>query len=312
MYFVNTKQLGIQGVLLGNVYASSIMLILSAFLLKNQFSIKEIDFSIMGKIIKFALPFLPAAIFTIIMEGADRFILKYMIDEATVGIYSAGYKLGIFGLLIVMAFNMGWTPYFLKHNKQKKSNSDYSIIPTLLLGLYGFTGIILTALLPQIQYIKLFGYTLIGTEYFNGLSIAPIILMSYYFLAIYILMLPRIYKYDQTPKIVSFRLLGALTNIILNLLLIPKFGIMGSAFSTLFSFAIMSYYIFNIGNRLEYIKYNLVGWVFPLLIWAGVTISIMVNNNYLITVIMIIFYPILWYKFIINSAERETLLGMIR
>ena len=312
MYFVNTKQLGTQGVLLGNVYASCIMLTLSSFLLINQFSIKEIKFSIMGEVIKFALPFLPAAIFAIIMEGADRFILKYMLNEATVGIYSAGYKLGIFGLLIVMGFNMGWTPYFLKNNKQKKSNSDYSIIATLLLGFYGFVGIMLTALLQQIQYIKIFGYTLIGLEYFNGIAIAPIILMSYYFLAIYILMLPRIYKYNQTPKIVSFRLLGALSNIILNLILIPKFGIMGSAFSTLFSFAIMSYYIFNIGNRLEYIKYNLIGWMFPLLIWGGVIISIIINNNYLITIIMIILYPILWYKLIITSDERNALLEIVR
>ena len=61
-----------------------------------------------------------------------------------VGIYSAGYKLGIFGLLIIMAFNMGWSPYFLRHNNDTNANANYSTIATILLGLYGFIGIILT------------------------------------------------------------------------------------------------------------------------------------------------------------------------
>ena len=128
IYFVNIKDMGAEGVLIGNLIASTIMVLLSSLLLIKQFSINSIQFSIMAKIIRFGMPFLPAAIFTMVMEGADRFILKYMTNEAIVGIYSASYKLGIFGLLIVMAFNMGWTPYFLKHNKNTDCNSHYSTI----------------------------------------------------------------------------------------------------------------------------------------------------------------------------------------
>ena len=95
-------------------------------------------------VLPFGLPFLPAAIFGIFMEGADRFILKYMMDESAVGIYSAGYKLGIFGLLIIMGFNMGWTPYFLKHNQDENSSLEFSAIATIFLGLHGFIAIIIT------------------------------------------------------------------------------------------------------------------------------------------------------------------------
>ena len=80
IFFVNIKHMGIEGVLAGNTFASFIMLISSCFLLINQFSISKINFAIMSKIIRFGLPFLPAAIFTMIMEGADRFILKYMMQ----------------------------------------------------------------------------------------------------------------------------------------------------------------------------------------------------------------------------------------
>ena len=48
------------------------------------------------------------------MEVADRYILKLLTDLETVGIYNAGYKVGVLMLLLVNAFNMGWQPYFLE------------------------------------------------------------------------------------------------------------------------------------------------------------------------------------------------------
>ena len=312
IYFVNIKNMGIEGVILGNVYASIIMCICSSYLLISRFSISKINFTIMNKIMVFGLPFLPAAIFGIIMEGSDRLILRYMMGEFTVGVYSAGYKLGIFGLLMVMGFSLGWTPYFLKHNKNNESHPEYSTIATFFLGIYGFIGLLITTSLPQIKNINLSGYSLIGADYFDGLSVVPIILMAYYFLGIYVLLLPRIYKYQSTSKIPYFKLAGALSNIILNIILIPSFGIMGSAFATLISFIIMAYYIFYIGNRMEYIKYNLRAWVFPLLVWIWIILFMILENNYLMISIILLLYPIVWYKLVITVDERKKLLEMIR
>ena len=190
--------------------------------------------------------------------------------------------------------------------------THYSTISSLLLGFYGFIGILLTILIPQVQHLSLYGYTLIGPEYFSGLKIVPIILMSYYFLGIYILMLPRVYKHGKTTKIPYFRMVGALSNVMLNIILIPRFGIMGSAYATLISFAIMSYYIFNVGNRMEYVQYNLKAWFFPLMIWIGVIILTILESNYLMTSSIIVLYPIIWYKLIINNSEREQLLRTIK
>ena len=125
-------------------------------------------------------------------------------------------------------------------------------------------------------------------------------------------MMPRIYKHGSTSKIAYFRFIGALSNIILNILLIPKFGIMGSAFATLISFALMSYYIFNFGNRLEYIKYNIKGWVFPCLAWIMVIILIILENNYLMGMLVLLLYPFAWYKLIITNTEREKIVEMIQ
>ena len=133
--------------------------------------------------------------------------------------------------------------------------------------------------------------------------------MAYYFFGMYVLLLPRIYHYQSTGMIPYFKLIGALTNIILNFLLIPIFGIVGSAFATLISFFIMSCYIFYIGNRLEYIQYNLKAWIFPLVIWV---IVILFNGNWFITLPLILLYPVIWYKFIINEYEQSKILQILK
>jgi len=309
IYFVNMKNLGVEGVLLANVYASMVVCFLSCLLLLTRFSFKSINFSIMNKIIAFGLPFFPAAIFTIIMESSDRFILAYMMNDYFVGIYSASYKLGVLGLLIVMAFNMGWTPYFLKYGKNHDSYLEFSTIATLFLGLHGLIGIIITIFLPLIIKINLFGYTLIGQAFFEGLYIVPLILMSYYFFGIYVLLLPKIYNYNSTYLVPYFRLTGAITNILFNILLIPKFGILGSAIATLLSFFIMSCCIFYKGNKIKYTKYNLKGWIFPLIIWG---IIIILNENYFIIGPILLLYPVLWYKFIINEYEKSKIIEILK
>ena len=301
IYLVNQHMMGVQGVLLANVIASLITLFISLFLLFNRFSIKSIDYNFLKPILKFGLPFLPAAIFAMIHESADKFILSYLLNDHFVGLYAAGYKLGIFGLLIVMAFNMGWTPYFLEHGSKKNANQNFVIIQTLFLGVMGFLGILLTMIIPIIAHIDIMGYQLIGGNFIEGIIILPIILISYYFFGLYVLLLPTIYILEKTYLIPIIRGLGALSNILLNFLLIPIWGIMGAALANLGSFIIMFLIILFSNYQLKPEKYNFKGWIFPLIMW----LLIIFFNGHIESLIILIAYPILWYHFVLNHLEKE-------
>ena len=60
---------------------------------------------------------------------------------------------------------------------------------------------------------------------------------------------------------------------------------------------------------LESIDYNLKAWIYPLIIWDAVIIF---NNNYLVTVPIILLYPIIWYIFIINKDEQTRILQILK
>ena len=56
------------------------------------------------------------------------YLLEFFLGTSEVGIYSAGKKMGMLGLTVVMGFNMGWLPYFLKRGKEKGARKDFSKI----------------------------------------------------------------------------------------------------------------------------------------------------------------------------------------
>ena len=64
----------------------------------------------------YAFPVLLAGIAFAVNEGFDRVFLRMLLPEetadATIGIYSACYKMGVFMNLFVSAFKLGVEPFF--------------------------------------------------------------------------------------------------------------------------------------------------------------------------------------------------------
>jgi Membrane protein involved in the export of O-antigen and teichoic acid len=130
LFVVHLKN-GIEGVFKANILASGLLLFTSFPIIIQRIKIRAFDKSTLIKILKFAIPFLPAGVFTMVMELSDRYLIEYMLGTKDVGLYSAGKKMGMLGLTAVMGFNMGWTPYFLKKGKERGARLEFSKITTL-------------------------------------------------------------------------------------------------------------------------------------------------------------------------------------
>ena len=106
--FVVKWELGIEGVFMANIIASSIILIFSIPILYNRVQLRAFDKIIFTKILNFSLPFLPAGVFTMIMELSDRYLIEWLLGTADVGLYSAGKKMGIsIGLKLKLLISLG-------------------------------------------------------------------------------------------------------------------------------------------------------------------------------------------------------------
>ena len=211
---------GIDGILIG-VLAGTILRWL--LLIPKQIETLrsgEFSFNFVKKLLKFGLPFFPAAFFYLILEMSDRYILFWILGPEAVGVYSIGYKLGSLALFIISAFNLGWQPFYIKIGNNKNSSDTFGKIGTIFLrSLISIWGLIVFWT-PRFMQIRIGDNHLIGEEFWASEQIVSLIFLSYLFYAGYIVLMPSIYLLEKQNWAPIFRGSGAIINISLNLLFI--------------------------------------------------------------------------------------------
>ena len=249
IYFIKTLGMGLVGAIWAIIIASLIQIIILSPVLVSNVRLSDNSADLLQKMKKFSLPFLPAAIFLILIELSDRWMIGLMSPNGTadVGIYTAGYKFGSLIMLCVRAFNLNWQPYYLK----KDTSATFYKIGSLFLSLL----IILTTLL-SILWPILFWF-LIGEDFWSGGAIIPIIAISYIFYGLFVLQMPSLYlknKEQWAPRLWG---IGFLINVCCNCVLIPLYGYYGAAFATLFAYAGMAFFIVYKNYNWMPMKYSL-------------------------------------------------------
>lgn len=249
-------EFGIEAIFIANLAASFFsLLLLSPEIVKN-ISL-SIDKEILKKLLKFGLPYLPASMAAMIVQIIDRPVVLALTDSATLGIYQANYKLGIFMMLFVSMFQYAWQPFFLSNAKEKNAKEIFSKVLTLFLIAAGMIWIVISLFIDDFARIELLsGKSIIGKEYLSGLVIVPIILLGYLFNGVYYNFQAGIYIEEKTKYFPFVTGAGAAVNVAVNIILIPLLGIMGAALATLASYIIMALTLFIFSQKFYKIDYE--------------------------------------------------------
>lgn len=264
LVLISYLNFGIEAVFISNLAASVITLILLIPVIKENIEIK-FDRELVKELFRFSIPYIPAGIAANIIQIIDRPILKYLTNDKTVGIYQANYRLGIFMMLVVSMFEYAWRPFFLNNAKDPDAKNIFSKVLTLFVLLSSFIFLIITVFIEDIVKIDLpYGYNLIGKAYWAGLSIVPVILFAYLLNGIYVNFMAGIYIEKKTKYLPLITGIGAVSNIVMNFILIPEYSYMGAAVSTLVSYFLMMtgiYFVSNKFYRIDY-EYKKIGLIF--------------------------------------------------
>ena len=250
IYFVGFQGQGIEGIVQANLISSVSVFVITLPIILKRFRLDLLSFSNWKTLKEFAFPLMPAGLFWMILEFADRKMLEFLIPNNslhTVGIYGAGYKLGALMLLLVYAFNYAWRPYFLKENNIQSFRKISSYV---FFGL-GFFYVVLVLYVDTIatSTLPIINTSLIDYKFWEGFIIVPIIALAYIFHGSFILQEAGPFLSNQVYKISICRGVGVTLNIILNLILIPycEKPYLGAAIATLISYFSMSFilYVWN-------------------------------------------------------------------
>ncbi|POY39267.1 polysaccharide biosynthesis protein [Solitalea longa] len=246
--FINVQHNWVGYVFLANLIASIItLLLLLPEILKVKF---QFSTELLSTMLSYSWPILVANLSFIINENLDKILLDRYLDPKEVGIYGACCKLSIFMNIFIQAFRLGAEPFFFSHAKNANAPKTYATIMHYFIIV---VCIINVGLMANIDILKHF----IGSSFWVGLPVVPILLFAYVCLGIYMNLSVWYKLSDQTKYGLYISAVGAFITIALNILFIPKFSYIASAWTSLFAYMAMMILSYVLGQRNYPIPYQL-------------------------------------------------------
>jgi O-antigen/teichoic acid export membrane protein len=254
-------------VFVANLISSSCTLIM---LLPFIFGIKfRFDSGLWYRMVSYSYPLMLAGLSGTINDALDKVILRRMIGEedglAVVGKYGAGYKIGVLMALFIQMFRFAAEPFFFERAKHSGAKEVYAYVMKyfIITMLLVFLGINL--------YISGFQY-IIAFTYREAIVVVPIISMAYLLYGVYINHSIWYKLNDLTIYAVYITAIGAVITILINVLFIPVYGYMASAWAHIASYGSMLIVSFVFAEKRYKVDYNMKQYIPYFLMAVGMVI----------------------------------------
>jgi len=197
----------------------------------------QFNFDLAKKLIKDSYPLILSSLVIAVYMKIDQIMIKKMLSDSELGFYASAVKICESFYFIPMALATSVFPAII--NAKKKGEEIYK---HRLQQLYNLTawisiGIALPITIFAPQIIAL----LYGSKFISAVPVLQIYIWST--IATYLGVASSQFLVAENLTKISFyrTLIGMITNVILNLILIPRIGIIGSAFATLISYSIATF-----------------------------------------------------------------------
>lgn len=298
IYLVAYFKLGILGVLYGRLLGSggfAIFQLLSTILprVTFKFSFEKVKMSIL-----YGFPMIISSIGFILFSMSDRFMLSHFSTAEQTGKYAFGFKIANLVMIIVQSVGVGYLPSFYLQEKSENNARYYRKMLTY----YTFSMSYLI-LIFLFFFKPLLKPIISNQDYWSGLDVVPILSLGFLLMGMNYFVNVGIVLKNKTSLLLIPTFVAASINIVLIYFLIPYFGYIGPAISTLVSQIIYVSIIAYISQRLIDISFEwgkvLISLAIAILFFfIGFYISI---NWWFLAVglklLLLIAYPYVLYKF---------------
>lgn len=222
---------GVLGVLVGFVVGNLLMALTSLYFTKKYLwgNAPLIDSGYWKKTLTTSFPIGSALILNVLMVACDRVILSFMVPAYAVGVYSLAYKIFEVVLVFPTFFMNAMYPVFVKSNLESKEKFSKSL--SFAFSLMTFSYILSTFLIIALsgKIIPLIW----GSEMVASVLPLKILMLgslAFFLSSPFSWALVALNKQKSLPAIYF---VGFLLNVVLNILFIPKYSYLASAYITI-------------------------------------------------------------------------------
>lgn len=210
--------------------------------------LKGLGKGIAGEMLKYSIPMMPSIILWWVINVSDRYMVTGFIGSSANGLYTAASKIPNFIIMFSSIFIDAWQLSAV----DEYDNNGKADFFTKVFRVY--SGGVFAAASGLILACQLITKILVADSYYDSWQYVPILIISTT-LSCFVNFLASVYMASKKTIMGSVTaFLGAVTNFILNMLLIPRIGANGATIATVAAFVVV--FVTRAINTRKYVKIN--------------------------------------------------------
>lgn len=266
----------------------------------RYFDISKLDKAVAKEMLRYCLPLIPASIAWWITNVSDRYLVTYFCGSTVNGIYDISYKLPSIINVFATIFLEAWQISAVKESGEKHTSRFFTNVFKAYQSVVfmGGAGIILLAK----PLIRLFA----DDAYFEAWTFVPVLIMATIF-SCFSTFMTSIYMVEKRGSLnLATMAAGAVANVALNLILIPKMGAQGAAVATFASYVLV--FGLRAVNTRKFININIAPMqlLLNVLLMGGMSYAMIadVQHNIIISVVVTLIIVVINAKPLVAFAMQ--------
>lgn len=193
----------------------------------------KVDTSYFAYALKFNIFLIPHYFSMYVLNSSDRIMIKSLQGPREAGLYSMAYTISALIAAITISIQQALSPYIYERCKENEYKKIREITNTVVILILAIT-VIVVVIGPEVLLL------LSTNDYSEAIYVIPSIVIGVFFQSLYSIYASIVFYHKKTKYVMVGSILSSIINIVLNYMLIPKFGYIAAGYTTLFSYALQA------------------------------------------------------------------------
>ena len=224
---------GVTGMLTANVISSTAFVLVLSPTLATSLG-KGFSWTMLRQAFSFGLPKIPHSIAYQVLNLSDRKLLEWFHSLAESGLYHVAYQFGTGVKFFLSAFELAWSPFVYSLLKRADAPQTMARVATYAAVVIFGLGLAIAVLGRELLML------MTTPEFHAGHDVIPVIALAHIFQGLFLLMSIGIGISKKSYYYPMMTFAAATLNVSMNLIVIPEYGRMGAAWSTVAGYGLMT------------------------------------------------------------------------
>lgn len=220
------------GVLVGNFSGTLIVYSVLLGYRRAQLGL-EFDRSLFRRMLAWGMPFVPSVVALSTINFSDRFFLVKFWDQHELGLYGIGVRISAALLFLLTAFRTAWPAFAFSIKDEDEARRTFAFVMTYVVFVSSWAALALGLGSPWLVRL------LTTPDFYEGSRVVALLAFSWVAFGAYVVVLVSIGRARRRRSNWLITGSAALVSLILNLVLIPPYGLIGAAISVLCAYVAM-------------------------------------------------------------------------